>query len=78
MDCFRKHVLVIHISFYNGSLPNLVGKFYCGKAIFCRYHCYENSVIMAPDGAQFLLVLSTIQTKAGVWTLVGQKIITQT
>ena len=53
MVFFRKHALVINISFYNGLFPNLSGGFYCGKAILCRYCCCGNSVTLAIDSDQF-------------------------
>ena len=79
MACFGEPVLVINISMFKGSFSDLAHSFHCGKAILCKYCCYVNSVTMATDGNQFYLhVLSTTETKIGVWTLVGQKIITQT
>ena len=50
---------------YNGSFRNLAHGFYCRKA-------------MVIDGDQFyLLVLRTIGTKTGVWTLVVQTLVVQ-
>ena len=72
---FGKHVLIIKLSFYNGSIPNMAHRFYHRKA-FVDVVAIET---MTTDYNQFYSFdLSTIETKTGMWTLVGRKIITKT
>ena len=41
MICFRKHVLVINISFLNGSFANLAHRLYYEKAFFADIFAVE-------------------------------------
>ena len=47
---FKKHVLVMRISFQNGLLQNLARGFCCEKG----YRCYGNSVTMATYSDNFI------------------------
>ena len=79
LQAYLAVAMVIHISFHSGSFPNLAGKFHYGKVILYRYRCCGNSITLATDSDQFYsLVLSTNEIRIGVWTSVGQKIVTQT
>ena len=75
MVCFGKHVLVIKLSFYSGSFPNLAHN---EKVILCRCRYHGDSVTMATDGNQFYsLALSTTETKTEEISLLLENICTK-
>ena len=75
MVCFGKHILVIIVLFHIGPFPNLSCRFSYKKATLCRFRCCGNSATLEINSYQFYSpVLSIIETKIGVWILVGQKV----